>query len=36
LDNDLADVVKLTRNKNINTIKEVGGDETNKEIIKYS
>ena len=33
-DNDLADVVELTRKKIINTIKEIGGDEKNKEIIE--
>lgn len=32
-DNDLANVVKLTRKKIINTIKEIGGNEKNKEII---
>ena len=33
-DNDLADVVELTRKKIINTIKEIGGDVTNKKMIE--
>ena len=33
-DNDLADVVELTRKKIINTIKEIGGDITNKKMIE--
>lgn len=33
-DNDLADIVELTRKKIISTIKEIGGDVTNKKIIE--
>ena len=33
-DNDLADVVELTRKKIINTIKEIGGDIKNKKMIE--